>query len=649
MENQVSSLGQGKRPAPGQTAAAAAESTKGAVGGAAHEPKRVKHEAAAAPRRTALEPLVEVPNAPVTLRLRASSPITPAVGTHGETAPAAPVAGAASAGDTDGAAAAAGRAVPPPQGAAAPTDAVVVFRDRLTAGVEAGIAAVSTAAEGATVTPARPPTVPGTGRRHAGRSPIAATAAPVKACVRPRVPGVPAAAAAAPSTSVGSPSPNAPAVGSPVVGDTDQRHAAGGASPGSPRVGAATADDARCAAPEAVRARQPRYSPAAAGRLAAARAAAGAAGPQPPGGAAAPHPPRGAGRPAHDSLAAEELPVASPNSTASATDADGLGSPDAFPADSMDDDLDAVGESPLQSVRVGANGVPRSAGGAWVIVLGLSPDEADANQAMLEVQRQTAAAGPATSGPWMALPNNLARRTRIITVDWVMEVCAVFHVGRLGMYTAVSLIDRVLAGTQVDLLMIQLVAVTSVFVASKLHDSVPIEIGQAVAISADAYTEAQVLEMERYILRITKWNVIVPNAFTFFPHLVRAGLLGAGVSPAGPDLRLDVQYVAYLLSELSLLENGLSLAPPAVVSAAVIALAMGARGLPTWSDGLAAAAGVDAATVSPVYTRLLHMWRLTYTARNPETAPERIPDFLYVKYDNEEFHTPPDDLPEVLV
>ncbi|GAB0495141.1 hypothetical protein MMPV_006439 [Pyropia vietnamensis] len=735
MENEVSSLGQGKRPAPGQ----AESTTKGAAGGDVHEAKRskVNHEAQ---RRVALEPLVEVPNAPAALRLRTtSSPITPSVGAHGGMAAAASADGTSSTGNTDGAGP--NRVVSPAAAAAAPVDQVVVFRDRLTAGVEAGIASVASAAEGATVTPARPPTVPCTGRPPVGRSPISATAVPVKACVRSaRSPSLPPAATAGANNTLASPSsPAVLALGSPVVGDTDERHAAGvGASATNPRTaGTAAADDAPHA-PGVVRAYPARHAAGAAAephapRLTAPRAAIGVASSQPPAGASSapripPHEaepqagappaseaepragappaseaepragappaseaepqagappaseaePRAGAPPASEAEPRAGAPPASeaepragapPASVATAQTgatpaqagepragcsqaavAPRQHSPNGIPADAADvgSDLDAVGESPLLAAEGDAVGVPRLTGGAWVVTLGLSPAEADANQAMLEVQRQTAAAGPATTGPWLALPNDLARRTRIITVDWVMEVCAVFHIGRLGMYTAVSLIDRVLAATQVDLLMIQLVAVTSVFVASKLHDTEPIEIGQAVAISADAYTEEQVLEMERYILRVTEWKVIVPTAFTFFPHLVRAGLLGAGVSPTGSDLRLDVQYVAYLLSELSLLENGLSLAPPAVVSAAVVSLALGARGLPTWSEDLAAAAGVDVPTMEPVYKRLFHMWRLTYTARNPETAPERIPDFLYVKYNNEELHTPPDNVPDLV-
>lgn len=654
MENQVSSLGQGKRPAPEQSATAAGDTTKGAAGDDLHEAKRSKHEGQ---RRVALEPLVEVPNAPGAVRLRTSSPITPAVSAHG--APA----GVATAGHTDG-------AVPDrvvsPQGAVALSDEVVVFRDRPTAGVEAGISSVASAAEGATVTPARPPTVPGTGRRHIGRSPISATAAPVKACVRGRVPGL--APGAGPNT-LASPSPNASALGSPVTGDTDQRHAAGSASAANPDADRSTAHFA-CDSPGAVltyHARPPSGTTAEqrVARLAPSRAAADVASPEPPIGASAPRPP-----PLETDAAEQDFPGGVPaDSVSDGIPADPVVGPVApegvpvmpvpdpvapggTPADPVPDlvdecdDLDAVGESPLVALQVNAGGVPHLTGGSWLIPLDLSPAEEEANQAMLEVQREIAAAGPTTPGPWLALPNDLARRTRIITVDWVMEVCAVFRISRLSMYTAVSLIDRVLASTQVDMLMIQLVAVTSVLVASKLHDTEHVEIGQAVAISAAAYTEEQVLEMERYILRITRWKVIVPNAFTFYPHLVRAGLLGAEVSPSQP--RPDVQYVARLLSELSLLENDLSLEPPAVVSAAVVALALGARDLPTWSERLATAAGVDAHTVAPVYKSLLLMWRLTYTSRNPETAPERIPDFLYVKYNHEEFHTPPDNVPDLV-
>lgn len=660
MENQVSSLGQGKRPAPGQTAAAAGDTTKGTAGGDLHEAKRSKHETK---RRVALEPLVEVPNAPAALRLRTSSPITPAVAAHGVAAAAPP--GGPSAGDTD---AAVPDRIISPQGAPAPGDEVVVFRDRLAAGVEAGIASVASVAEGATVTPARPPTVPGTVRRHIGRSPISATAAPVKACVRGRLPGLPLVAG---TNTLASPRPNASALGSPVVGDTDERHAAGSASATSPRSGASKADDT-CHAPVAALTYHARHSSGAAAeqppvRLAPSRAAADVASPRPPAGASAPHPlPHEAdavGQDSPDGVPTDPVPGPGQDSSDGVpTDAVPGGgpadpvpdavAPDGVPVDPVPDpvdeggDLDAVGESPLVAVQVGAGGIPRLTGGVRAIPLHLSPEEEEANQAMLEVQRQIAAAGPATTGPWLALPNDLARRTRIVTVDWVMEVCAVFRIGRVGMYAAVSLIDRVLASTRVDLFMIQLVAVTCVFLASKLHDTEPIEIGQTVAISANAYTEEQVLEMERYILRITQWRVIVPNAFSFFPHLVRAGLLGAKVEPS--DERLDVQYIAYLLSELSLLENDLSLEPPAVVSAAVVSLALAARGEPSWSERLSTAAGVDAHTVAPVYDSLLDMWRLTYSARNPETAPERIPDFLYVKYNYELYHTPPDHIPDLV-
>ncbi|XP_075694521.1 G1/S-specific cyclin-E1 isoform X1 [Rhinoderma darwinii] len=100
----------------------------------------------------------------------------------------------------------------------------------------------------------------------------------------------------------------------------------------------------------------------------------------------------------------------------------------------------------------------------------------------------------------------LQQSMRSILLDWLMEVCEVYKLHRETFYLAQDFFDRFMA-TQENVVKtrLQLIGITSLFIAAKLEEIYPPKLNQFAYISDGACTEDEILSMELIIMKTLKW------------------------------------------------------------------------------------------------------------------------------------------------
>ncbi|XP_069822319.1 G1/S-specific cyclin-E1 [Dendropsophus ebraccatus] len=100
----------------------------------------------------------------------------------------------------------------------------------------------------------------------------------------------------------------------------------------------------------------------------------------------------------------------------------------------------------------------------------------------------------------------LQQNMRSILLDWLMEVCEVYKLHRETFYLAQDFFDRFMA-TQENVVKtrLQLIGITSLFIAAKLEEIYPPKLNQFAYITDGACTEDEILSMELIIMKALKW------------------------------------------------------------------------------------------------------------------------------------------------
>ena len=132
------------------------------------------------------------------------------------------------------------------------------------------------------------------------------------------------------------------------------------------------------------------------------------------------------------------------------------------------------------------------------------------------------AAGPTTA---RALHIEIDEQCRDKMVAWCFQVAEFCHFSQESIEISMSYLDRFLltdAGTAAlqDRSTYQLACMVCLYTAVKVHEQAAISPAIVSALSRDAYTPAQVEEMERTILQALEWRVNPPTAASFVRLLV---------------------------------------------------------------------------------------------------------------------------------
>ncbi|KAL3765188.1 hypothetical protein ACHAWU_010379 [Discostella pseudostelligera] len=165
--------------------------------------------------------------------------------------------------------------------------------------------------------------------------------------------------------------------------------------------------------------------------------------------------------------------------------------------------------------------------------------------------------------PYMDRQDDINEKMRAILIDWLIEVHMKFRLVPETLYLCVNIIDRYCSVVNVPRTKLQLVGVTSLFLACKHEEIYPPEVRDCVYITDRAYDRQEVLDMEQTILRVLKWKISLPTAFPFLDRFL-------SLTKASPMTKVVAAY--YL--ERTLQEHDMLQYRPSMVCASAVILAL---------------------------------------------------------------------------
>ncbi|KAI0711392.1 cyclin-like protein [Earliella scabrosa] len=177
---------------------------------------------------------------------------------------------------------------------------------------------------------------------------------------------------------------------------------------------------------------------------------------------------------------------------------------------------------------------------------------------------------------YMANQKDLAWKMRGILTDWLIQVHSRFRLLPETLFLCINIIDRFLSARVVSLAKLQLVGITCMFIAAKVEEIVAPSARNFLYCADSSYTEGEILQAERYVLKTIDWNLSYPNPIHFLRRISKAD-----------DYNVQVRTVGKYLLEIQCLEWRLIAAPPSLLAAASIWLARLILGFPDWTPNLA--------------------------------------------------------------
>lgn len=189
---------------------------------------------------------------------------------------------------------------------------------------------------------------------------------------------------------------------------------------------------------------------------------------------------------------------------------------------------------------------------------------------------------------YMENQRDLAWKMRGVLMDWLIQVHVRFRLLPETLFLCANLIDRFLSSRIVSLAKLQLVGVTCLFIASKFEEIISPAVSNFLLCADSTYTESEILQAERYILKTLDWNLSYPNPVHYLRRVSKAD---------GYDVK--VRTLAKYLLEISCLEWRLIAAPPSLMAAASVWFSRLALGYDQWV-GFAYFSFLAVLTVCPV-------------------------------------------------
>jgi len=167
----------------------------------------------------------------------------------------------------------------------------------------------------------------------------------------------------------------------------------------------------------------------------------------------------------------------------------------------------------------------------------------------LMLQEKTASAPTSTSCTSTASSKSgdISEVWREKICEWTFQIIDHFDINREIAFISLNYLDRYLSRRTVNRKTFQLVAMTSLFLAIKLYDSIPLRMSSFIELSRGYFKIEHIAAMETSILWTLSWHVHPPTPLNFvrnFIHLLEQS--GCAVAVAH-----EVKEIARFLTELS--------------------------------------------------------------------------------------------------
>uniref|UniRef100_A0A2N9H261 B-like cyclin n=1 Tax=Fagus sylvatica TaxID=28930 RepID=A0A2N9H261_FAGSY len=169
-------------------------------------------------------------------------------------------------------------------------------------------------------------------------------------------------------------------------------------------------------------------------------------------------------------------------------------------------------------------------------------------------------------------------KMRSILIDWLIDVHRRLELMPETLYLTINIVDRYLSMKIVSRRELQLVGMSSMLLACKYEESYCLQVHDLVCISDYAYTDTQILVMEKAILEKLEWYLTVPTPYVFLVRYIKASV--------APDL--EMENMVFFLAELGLMHYPTTIlyCPSMIAAAAVFAARCTLNKTPFWSETL---------------------------------------------------------------
>ncbi|CAF0974010.1 unnamed protein product [Adineta ricciae] len=102
----------------------------------------------------------------------------------------------------------------------------------------------------------------------------------------------------------------------------------------------------------------------------------------------------------------------------------------------------------------------------------------------------------------------ITTKMRSVLCDWLIEVSEVYHLHRETYHLAIAYVDQYLCNTtNLPKTKLQLLGITSLFIASKIEEIYPPRISEFAYVTDKAYDERDILDMELDIMNALNWHI----------------------------------------------------------------------------------------------------------------------------------------------
>ncbi|ONK55438.1 uncharacterized protein A4U43_UnF3370 [Asparagus officinalis] len=167
-------------------------------------------------------------------------------------------------------------------------------------------------------------------------------------------------------------------------------------------------------------------------------------------------------------------------------------------------------------------------------------------------------------------------KMRAILGDWLIEVHHKFELMPETLYLTFYIIDRYLSMEKVLRRELQLVGVSSMLIASKYEEIWAPQVEDFICISDRAYSQEQILAMEKSILNRLEWSLTVPTPYVFLVRFIKAAMCDK-----------EMEHMVYFFAELGLIQYSMIMYSPSTVAAsAVYAARCTLKKSPLWTESL---------------------------------------------------------------
>ncbi|EEY66597.1 cyclin-like protein [Phytophthora infestans T30-4] len=117
-----------------------------------------------------------------------------------------------------------------------------------------------------------------------------------------------------------------------------------------------------------------------------------------------------------------------------------------------------------------------------------------------------------------AKQQSVSPKMRSVLVDWLVEVHQRFELEAPTLFLTINYIDRYMAQTSVKSQRFQLVGVAALLIASKFEEIYPCDMDDLLYICERSYVKADLVDCERDLLNVFKFNLAVPSVSSFLGY-----------------------------------------------------------------------------------------------------------------------------------